>query len=95
MLFMSHHDDARLRDLAEALQVTERTAYGIVDDLTKAGYVVKEREGRRNRYIIQDHLPLPDGVSEGRTIGQVLDLLCDARGPRGDAASSRRPAQRR
>lgn len=81
LLFISHHNDARLRDIAEALEVTERTAYGIVADLTKAGYVVKERDGRRNRYAIQEHLPLPDGISEGRTIGEVLDLLSDAKGP--------------
>ena len=38
---------------------TERSAYGIVTDLTAAGYVVKQKDGRRNRYQIQAHLPLP------------------------------------
>src|SRR5204862_1656515 len=40
----------RLRDIAAELAITERTAYGIVTDLTAAGYVVKEKDGRRNRY---------------------------------------------
>jgi DNA-binding transcriptional ArsR family regulator len=79
MLFIANHSDARLRDLASALDVTERTAYGIVVDLTEAGYVVKERDGRRNRYHIQDHLPLPDTISQERTIGEVLDLLVDGK----------------
>ncbi len=77
MVFIANHEDARLRDLAEVLNVTERTAYGIVVDLTEAGYVVKERDGRRNRYQIQDHLPLRDSVSRERTIGEVLKLLVD------------------
>jgi DNA-binding IclR family transcriptional regulator len=44
LLFIAHDPETRLRDLAAALDVTERTAYGLVVDLTAAGYVVKERE---------------------------------------------------
>ena len=79
LVYIANHPDARLRDLASALDVTERTAYGMVVDLTEAGYVVKERDGRRNRYHIQDHLPLRDTVSQERTIGEVLDLLGDSK----------------
>lgn len=78
LLFIAHDPEARLRDLATALDVTERTAYGIVADLTDAGYLVKERDGRRNRYHIQDHLTLRDRISRERTIGEVLDLLGNA-----------------
>ena len=86
MLFIAKQPDARLRDLASALGITERTAYAIVDDLTEAGYVVKERDGRRNRYHIQADLPLVDSMSRERTIGEVLDLLGDSkRRPRGRA----------
>jgi hypothetical protein len=81
MLFIANDPDARLRDLASALDVTERTAFGIVVDLTDAGYVVKERDGRRNRYHIQHHLPLPDTIGHERTIGEVLELLVDSKPP--------------
>jgi DNA-binding transcriptional ArsR family regulator len=67
----------RLRDLAAALGITERSAYGIVTDLAEAGYVVKEKDGRRNRYRIQAQLPLPESISRQRTIGEVLGLLVD------------------
>jgi DNA-binding transcriptional ArsR family regulator len=77
LLFIAHDRDARLRDLAAALGVTERTAYGIVADLSSAGYVVKEKDGRRNRYHIQAHLPLRDSIGRERTIGEVLDLLAE------------------
>ena len=57
--------------------ITERRAYGIVTDLTEGGYVVKEKDGRRNRYQIQAHLPLRETIGRERTIGEVLDLLVD------------------
>jgi DNA-binding transcriptional ArsR family regulator len=79
LVFIAKQPDARLRDIATALDVTERTAYGIVVDLTDAGYVVKERDGRRNRYQIQHHLPLPDALAGQRTIGEVLKLLAEAK----------------
>jgi DNA-binding IclR family transcriptional regulator len=79
LVFIAQHPDVRLRDLAVALDVTERTAYGIVVDLTKSGYVVKEKDGRRNRYHIQEHLPLRDSIGRERTIGEVLDLLVEVR----------------
>jgi DNA-binding Lrp family transcriptional regulator len=78
LMFIAHDPDARLRDLAGAVGVTERAAYNIVADLTEAGYVVKEKAGRRNRYHIQAHLPLPGSIIQQPTIGEVLDLLVHA-----------------
>ena len=67
----------RLRDIAAELSITERHAYGIVADLTEAGYLVKERDGRRNRYRVRAHLPLPESTSRKRTVGELLALLSD------------------
>jgi IclR helix-turn-helix domain len=67
----------RLRDLANTLDITERSAYGIVADLVDAGYVQKDKAGRRNRYRVQAQLPLPESISRERTIGEVLSLLVD------------------
>lgn len=78
LLFIAGNPDARLRDIASSLDVTERTAFGVVADLTEAGYLMKERAGRRNRYQVQDHLPLPDTAVPERTVGELLDLLVDA-----------------
>jgi DNA-binding MarR family transcriptional regulator len=77
LLFIASDPDALLRSIAAELDVTERTAFGIVADLAEAGYIVKEKDGRRNRYAIQTHLPLPDRIVPQRTIGEVLDLLTD------------------
>jgi DNA-binding transcriptional ArsR family regulator len=82
LLEIARDPGLRLRDIAAALDVTERTAYGIVADLTDAGYVVKQRDGRRNRYEIQAHQPLRESISRERTVGDVLDLLVGAPGRR-------------
>jgi DNA-binding IclR family transcriptional regulator len=78
LLCIAHDPGVRLRDIAGALGVSERSAYSIVTVLTEAGYVVKVKHGRRNRYQIQARLPLRESTSRDRTIGEVLDLLVDA-----------------
>jgi len=75
LLCVAHDPGVRLRDIAARLDITERTAYGIITDLVEAGYVVKEKDGRRNRYDIQTHLPLPELAGRERTIGEVLAVL--------------------
>ena len=78
LLCIAHDPGVRLRDIAARVGITERSAYGIIADLAEAGYVVKRKDGRRNRYQIQAHLPLPDSASRERTIGEVLALLAGA-----------------
>ena len=78
LLCIAHDPGVRLRDIAASLDITERSAYGIVTDLTAAGYVVKQKDGRRNRYQIQAHLPLPEPTSQEPAIGEVLALLAGA-----------------
>jgi len=93
LLCIAHDPGARLRDIAASLGITERTAHGIITDLAEAGYVVKQRDGRRNRYRIQAHLPLPEPTSREPAIGEVLAVLLGQNdglaGPAGLAAADR------
>ena len=75
LLFIAHDPETRLRDLAAGLEVTERTAFGIVTDLTEAGYVVKERDGRRNRYSIRPEMPVRGAIHGEPKVGELLDVL--------------------
>jgi len=75
LLLVAHDPGVRLRDIAASLDISERSAFGIITDLVEAGYVVKEKNGRRNHYHIQVHLPLPEPSSQERTVGEVLALL--------------------
>ena len=75
LLCIASDPGARLRDIAASLGITERSAHGIVNDLAAVGYVVKQKDGRRNRYQIQAHLPLPEAGHGDLAIGEVLALL--------------------
>jgi DNA-binding MarR family transcriptional regulator len=90
LLCIADDPGARLRDIAALLGITERSAFAIVNDLTAAGYVVKERDGRRNRYEIQHHLPLREEAGRERTIGELLDVLRGTTGRDHDRVPSTR-----
>jgi DNA-binding MarR family transcriptional regulator len=79
LLCIAQDPGVRLRDIAATLGVAERSAYSIVTDLADAGYIVKERDGRRNRYRIQRHLRFREPTSREKTIGEVLDLFVDSK----------------
>jgi hypothetical protein len=78
LLCIARDPGVRLRDIAASVGITERSAHGIVTDLAEAGYIVKQKNGRRNRYQVQAHLPLPEPTSRERTVGEVLALLAGA-----------------
>lgn len=78
LVCIAHDPGVRLRDIAAALDITERSAYALVSDLTDAGYIVKDKDGRRNRYRIQADLPLRESVTRERTIGEILGVLVEA-----------------
>jgi hypothetical protein len=75
LLCIARDPGTRLRDIAASLNITERSAFSIITDLADAGYVIRQKDGRRNRYQIQAHLPLPEPASRERTVGEVLALL--------------------
>jgi hypothetical protein len=94
LVCIAHDPGVRLRDIATTLDITERSAYSIVTDLTASGYVVKANDGRRNRCQIQAHLPLREAITQQRAIGEVLDVLVESktnrrRAPTGGAAPER------
>jgi hypothetical protein len=65
----------RLRDLGERVGITERATHRIVAELADAGYITRQRNGRRNHYTINAHLPLPDAIAQEQNIGQLLEIL--------------------
>jgi hypothetical protein len=86
LLCIAQDPGLRLRDIAARLDITERSAHGIITDLTAAGYVVKQKDGRRNRYQIQAHLPLPEPWTREPALGEILTvLLGDSGGTAGQA----------
>src|SRR6201995_2516743 len=75
LLCIARDRDARMRDIAASVGITERSAFGIVSDLAAAGYIVKEKGGRRNRYHLEAQLPVPESADRRLAIGDLLALL--------------------
>jgi hypothetical protein len=85
----------RLREIAETVGVTERTAYAIVRDLVAAGYLSRYRKGNRSRYEVNPEVPLRHPALADYWVGELLVVLASdkallaSRPPR--TASSRPP----
>jgi DNA-binding IscR family transcriptional regulator len=83
LLCVARDPDARLRDIADAVGITERAAQRIVADLAEAGYLERTKQGRRNSYHLRPDLPLRHPLEQEHAIGEILRVLA----PRGDGAS--------
>lgn len=75
LLCISHDPCIRLREIGDAVGVTERAAFRIVGDLADAGYITRERSGRRNRYQVHAARQLPDPLARGKKVGDLLAVL--------------------
>jgi predicted ArsR family transcriptional regulator len=75
LLCLAQDPTVRLRDVAERVGITERAAQRILADLVEAGYVQREREGRRNAYTIDRERMMRHKAQIGHEIGDLLDLL--------------------
>jgi predicted transcriptional regulator len=75
LLCIAHDPGIRLREIGEAVGITERAAHRIVAELAAAGYISRRRNGRRNHYTIKSHLPLPDPLARKQRLGDLLAIL--------------------
>jgi DNA-binding MarR family transcriptional regulator len=75
LLCIARNPDVRLRDVAERVGITERAAQRILADLINAGFVLRERHGRRNHYAINRHAQMRHPAQEGQEIEGLLELL--------------------
>ncbi len=76
---IARNPQARIRDIAAAAGITERTAQAIVADLEEAGYIIRTRVGRRTRYSVNPDSSFRHPAQEGLQIGPFLDVLATAR----------------
>jgi DNA-binding MarR family transcriptional regulator len=76
LLCIVRDPDVRLRDIADSVGITVGSAQRILADLIEAGFVERERLGRRNRYVVnRDSQMLRHAAQDGREIGGLLELL--------------------
>ena len=78
LLCVAHDPGIRLRDIAETVGITERSAHRIVTELVEDGYIARERVGRRNVYTVKPERPLHHPLAQEtqqRRIGDLLEVL--------------------
>jgi DNA-binding MarR family transcriptional regulator len=76
LLCIARDPEIRLRDIADDVGITLGSAQRILANLVEAGYVKRERHGRRNRYVINRDTPmLRHAAQDGQSIAGLLDLL--------------------
>lgn len=71
---ISRDSKQTIREIGDAAGITERTAYGIVVDLEKAGYIKRAKVGTRNMYTINPDMPLVSTLSDA-SVGDLLALF--------------------
>lgn len=77
LLAIARDQEVRLREVAEAVGVTERAVQMIVADLESAGYLTRTRVGRRNRYTVDEGGPFRHPAESGHRVGELLALFTD------------------
>ena len=79
LLCLVQDPEARMRDVADRVGITERAVQRIVAELEAAGYLVRSREGRRNRYEVNGELPLRHPVEGHRDLNALIKLVVGGR----------------
>jgi hypothetical protein len=87
LLCIAEDSRIRIRDIAAAVDITERAAQRIVADLTEAGYIDRRRNGRRNEYVVRTELPLALPNRPTVALGSLLSALIPAGIPREQVTS--------
>jgi DNA-binding MarR family transcriptional regulator len=75
LLCIAEDPKIRIRDIAANVQITERAAHRIVADLVDAGYLDRQRVGRRNRYTIHASLPISLPAKRDIDLNSLLNVL--------------------
>ena len=80
LVCVANDPGVRLRDIADAVGITERATHRIVAELVGEGYLLREREGRRNRYQVVEDLSLRHPLVEDHRVGELLQVLVGSQG---------------
>ena len=75
LIYLARTPDARLRDVADLVGITERAVQRIVADLEQEGYLVREKLGRRNRYFVNSDRPFRHPIESHRNVSVLLDSV--------------------
>ena len=75
LVCLSRNREARLRDVAAAVGITERAVHRILGELEEAGVIARTRQGRRTHYQINEQIPLRHPIEAGHSVGELVRLV--------------------
>lgn len=75
LIYLARHPDARVRDVALAVGITERATLAILGDLVDGGYVARQRVGRRNTYEVRQDAALRHPEESDHRVGEILEIF--------------------
>lgn len=81
LVCLADNPDARLRDVADKVGITERTAFRLIGELEEAGILERAKEGRRNHYVINTKAHLRHSIEERCTVGELLETILRRQAP--------------
>jgi predicted ArsR family transcriptional regulator len=79
LLALATDPELRVRDVAIRVGITERAAQRLLHDLVAEGYVLRQKQGRRNTYRLLLDRPLRHPIEAQHTVGDLVSALCSAR----------------
>ena len=80
LVFVAREPNARLRDIAQGVDITERSAHRIVSELAEDGYLIRRRNGRSNYYEIKPDVPMHDPLLGDHWVGEILAVVAGTEG---------------
>jgi hypothetical protein len=101
LVFVAREPESRLRDIADAVEITERSAHRIVSELVEDGYLVRKRNGRSNYYEVRPDVAIRDPLLGDHWVGEILAVVAgkaawvEAERRRPDGGAERRRIDRR
>ena len=75
LVHLSRYPDSRVRDIADTVGITERSAQAILANLEESGYVNISKVGRRNSYSINPRLKFRHPAEVGKPISALLKIF--------------------
>ena len=75
LVALARDPDARLRDVADSVGITQRAVQQIVAELVEEGYLRKEKVGRRNTYEVLGNMHLRHEHESQVTVDDFLELI--------------------
>ena len=80
LLYVSGHPQCTAREMALAINITERTVHRVLDSLEAEGYIRRQRTGKGNLYQTNPDLGLRHELTRDVVVGDLIKVLSSRRG---------------